>query len=98
EVELVAAARTHFGRPEPPVWRERQSVGVAVARGPRLGGGEIGPRPGEAPAPRELGRFRVFRRIGHRGARGTSAPGKWVAGRGFAVEGQAEDLAQRRAR
>ena len=98
EIDLIPAHRSHFGLPQPPIGVEREAVGVAMTRAPRLGGGAIGGGPGEGSPRRDLRRAGVFGRAGNGRGRRADLARPRIARRRLAVEGQVEDLAERLAR
>src|SRR5436305_10507597 len=83
QVELVPAARTHLGLPQPPLSVEGQAVGVAMAGGPGLSGRQVWPRPFHLPAGSTLRCFGVARRVGDGYSWRAWAAGPGIAGRGL---------------
>ena len=73
EVDLVAAARAHLSLPQPPVRREREAKGVAMAGAPGFRGRQVRPGPGDV-VRQSLRDFGVLGRIGD----GDASPRRFV--------------------
>ena len=94
QVQLVAAARAMLDLPQFAGGRKRQAIGRADAAGPGFRGRQVGAGKGiGADHLRRLGGFGVAGRIDQRNGGRAGLAEVGIAGGGFAVQRQAQDLA-----